>query len=159
MLNEFGIIARNEWMKSSEIRSEIELDEFIIMPNHIHGIVRINNPNPSNVGAYGNTPGGENNDRTVAHSKTHNDEQEDHNRAYFHTPLRSPSKSIGAMVRGYKSSVTTQINILRNSPQFPVWQRNYYEHIIRNDESYETIKNYILNNPSNWINDQLYYKK
>ena len=58
------------------------------------------------------------------------------------------------MVAGYKSTVTKQINILRNSPGVPVWQRNYYEHIIRNEESYHQISEYIKSNPMNWQDDK-----
>jgi len=53
------------------------------------------------------------------------------------------------MVRGFKSAVTTRINILRGTLGVPVWQRNYYEHIIGTDREYETIAAYIANNPSN----------
>ena len=59
------------------------------------------------------------------------------------TPLRSPSKTLGAIVRGFKSAVTKQIG-------FPVWQRNYHEHIIRNTNAFTKISNYILNNPAQW---------
>lgn len=59
------------------------------------------------------------------------------------TPLRSPSKTLGSIVRGFKSAVTKQIG-------FPVWQRNYHEHIIRNANAFTKISNYILNNPAQW---------
>jgi REP element-mobilizing transposase RayT len=62
-------------------------------------------------------------------------------------------KSIGSMVAGYKSTVTKQINILRNIPGAPEWQRNYYEHIIRNEESYYRISEYIKSNPMKWLDD------
>ncbi len=55
---------------------------------------------------------------------------------------------------GFKSSVTKRINILRNAPCATVWQRNYYEHIIRNEEDYERIFNYIVSNPTNWAKDE-----
>jgi hypothetical protein len=99
--------------------------------------------------------------------------------AYGHTPLRhdgipspigqppqqsnsptfrSPSKTIGAMVRGFKSAVTIKINQIRNTPHVPVWQRNYYEHIIRDEEDYLRILTYIHNNPFLWLEDKLYAK-
>jgi putative transposase len=65
-------------------------------------------------------------------------------------------KSIGAMIAGYKSSVTMQINILRNSPGQHVWQRNFYDNIIRDDETRQNIKNYIVNNPAKWKDDRFY---
>jgi putative transposase len=55
---------------------------------------------------------------------------------------------------GFKSSVTKRINVLENTPGAPVWQRNYYEHIIRDEQDYERIFNYIANNPSNWPEDE-----
>ncbi|MFH1161430.1 MAG: transposase [bacterium] len=124
ILNPMGQIARHEWIKTTEIRTNITLGEYVVMPNHIHGIVVINGL-PGIVGAYGNTP------------------------------LRSPTKTVGAIVRGYKSAVTKQINILRNCPKCPVWQRNYYEHIIYDESEYLRISEYIYNNPANWMDDTL----
>jgi putative transposase len=64
--------------------------------------------------------------------------------------------SLRAIVRSYKSAVTYQINRLRKSPGKPIWQRNYYEHIIRGQQDLESIHKYILNNPENWVNDPEY---
>ena len=58
------------------------------------------------------------------------------------------------MVRGFKSAVTTQINLLRGTPRIPLWQRNYYEHIIRNDADLTRIREYIANNPTRWADDE-----
>lgn len=68
--------------------------------------------------------------------------------------FRSPSQTIGAIVRGFKSAVTKCINKLRDSPGDPVWQRNYYEHVIRNDYDLNDIRDYILNNPLKWHLDK-----
>jgi REP element-mobilizing transposase RayT len=62
------------------------------------------------------------------------------------TSLQSPSQTVGAIVRGFKSSVTKCIG-------FPVWQRNYHEHIIRNKNSLQTISQYIIENPARWQDD------
>lgn len=104
-LNEFGEIARQEWVKSEEIRDEVELDEFIIMPNHMHAIVWI-------VGAHGRAP---NESNTI-------DERTGGRRP----PLRLP-QSLGSLIAGYKSAVTRRINRRRDTRGAPVWQRNYYE--------------------------------
>ena len=125
ILNEFGEIARNEWMKSPIIRKEIKLDEFIIMPNHIHGIVIIDH-GTSIVGANGRSP---------------------------LRDFRMEPKSISSFVAGYKSSVTKQIHILRKWPNISVWQRNYYEHIIRNETELNILREYITNNPLKWDED------
>jgi REP element-mobilizing transposase RayT len=116
VLNEYGQIVREEWFRSAEIRKEIELenDEFIVMPNHIHGIVYL----------VGNT-------RAKNEDMEQNKVIEDVVRAYGHTPLQasclnSPSKTLGSMIRSYKGSVTTRINTLQKTPGNPVWLRNYF---------------------------------
>ena len=62
--------------------------------------------------------------------------------------------SIPAIVRAYKSSVTHRINLMRGLPNTPVWQRNYYEHIIRNAGDANRIHLYIESNPINWAEDE-----
>lgn len=135
-LNEYGRIVEIEWLKTPEIRPNIELLEYIIMPNHFHGIVVIDE-NRRGVLQYAPT--------TASSHKT-----------TASTNFRSPSQTIGAIIRGFKSAVTKKINIDRSMPGIPVWQRNYYEHIIRDDESYYRISEYIKNNPVNWQKDDYY---
>lgn len=65
----------------------------------------------------------------------------------------SQSNTLGAIIRGYKSSVSSQ---LKNHFNHPIWQRNYYEHIIRNEQSYQMISEYIQNNPVLWEQDRFY---
>ena len=129
MLNAIGKIAWEEWIRSPEIRREIGLDIFIVMPNHIHGIVYIFD---DVVGATGQSP--------LPRHDCH--------------PHGPAPKSLGAFAAGFKSSVTKRINSLKHTPGSPVWQRNYYEHIIRDEADYERIANYIANNPSNWAEDE-----
>lgn len=128
VLNQFGTIAYNEWMKSITIRTEIELDSITIMPNHIHGIVFICN-------------------QTIKDARFTSTK----NRLSALKPASIPS-----FIAGYKSSVTRQINQIRKRPGAPVWQRNYYEHIIRNEVSLEMIREYILYNPKTWEKDTLF---
>lgn len=144
ILNEYGQIAQTEWVRSAEIRKEIKIDKFVIMPNHLHAIMAIDNHHP--VGPYGHT----------AESNTSENHTQKDPRTYCHTSLQSPSKNVGAMIRGFKSSVTTKINILRNTPQTPVWQAQYYDHIISNRQEYHKIFNYIVNNPAKWQEDKYY---
>ncbi len=80
--------------------------------------------------------------------------------AYGDTPLhlpdralRSPAKTLGAMVRAFKGAVTARINTLRATPGTPVWQRNYHEHIIRDERSLNRIRQYIRDNPAQWAFD------
>ncbi len=107
------------------------------MPNHFHGIVHIfQNKIESVVGAYGHTP--------LRENKLINSKNE----------FRSPPHTLGAMIRGFKSSVTTRINTLRGTPGVPVWQRNYYDHIIRSDSAYSAVETYIQDNPLRWVMDK-----
>ena len=135
LLNRFGKIVESEWLKTEQIRENIELDEYIIMPNHFHGIIIITDTvrgtvhEDNTVGAYSNTPLRKNS-------------------------FRSPSRTIGAIVRGFKSAVTKCINEYRETPGFPIWQRNYYEHIIRSREELSCIREYIANNPLQWQFDR-----
>ena len=132
-LNVFGDIATEEWLQSLEIRREIKLDIYVVMPNHIHGIVIITDDNDSDiVGATGRSP-------------LHTGSKQAH----------GPTKrSLGSFIAGYKSRVTKRVNILRRSPGTPIWQRNYYEHIIRHDDELNHLRSYIANNPISWELDK-----
>lgn len=119
VLNDMGQIAHNEWLKTMELRDNVELGEFVIMPNHFHAIIQL-------LFRWGEC----------------------------NSPQRVPSQTIGAIVRGYKPAVTKQLNLINNG--IVVWQRNYYEHIIRDERSYERISKYIINNPAKWNDDKFY---
>ncbi len=66
------------------------------------------------------------------------------------------TNTIPSIVRGFKSTVTKQINIVRSTPGSPVWQRGYHEHIIRNEKAYTKISEYIIYNPEKWMEDKYY---
>lgn len=156
VLNEYGQIAHDEWVKTAQIRPNVQLHEFVVMPNHIHGIIQL-----LDIRRLGEL-----------HSPNHNELHSlddnwgvcktplrDNNWGVCKTPLRGPSQTIGAIVRGYKSSVTKQINLLcAGDAPIKLWQRNYYEHIIRNEQSYQRISEYIINNPAKWEGDKFYKK-
>ena len=137
--NEYGGIVRNELMLTEQMRPNIKIDTCVIMPNHIHVIFGVG------VGAYCNTP-----QHTPQHTPKHTSK---HVQSTRKTTFASPSGTIGAIVRGIKSTSTKQINLLRNSPGIPVWQRNYYERIVRDEKALFAIRNYIRKNPVNWFND------
>ncbi len=130
-LNKLGIIARDEWIKSFQIRPEIIMDKYIVMPNHLHSIVVIRDAGDRNRDKLN-----KGNPRVA--------------------PTGPKNKSIGALVAGFKSVATKKINDMRGTPGAPVWQRNYHEHIIRNEESLEKIREYVINNPRNWKKDSLF---
>lgn len=146
-LNAFGEIASIEWNKTEIIRKEIRLDSYMIMQNHLHAVVWITNLNLETfiVGANGYSP-------SCITNKIISD-----NRAYRHTPLRSPSNTIGSLIRGFKSSTTNKIHKINKKYNEPVWQRNYYEHIIRNENELNFIREYIRTNPANWRLDKYYF--
>ena len=66
---------------------------------------------------------------------------------------KAPGGYAAEIIRAFKSFSAKRINLLRKTAGIPVWQRNYYEHIIRDEKDYETKRNYILSNPQNWEND------
>ncbi len=129
-LNDLGRVVQFTWDDLVNHVENIELGPFVIMPNHIHGIIQIIEPN---VGA-GSEPA-----RTAPAPTTSSSQ----------TPLSE-------IVRQFKTFSARRINTLRNSTDKPVWQRNYYEHIIRNDQSFQKIGEYILTNPVQWENDRYY---
>ncbi|MDF1520769.1 MAG: transposase [Brevefilum sp.] len=127
-LNPIGYIVSEVWQSIPKHHPKTIVDPFIIMPNHIHGIINI-------VGARHAVP-------------LHQSEK-------FGKPVPG---SIPTIVRSFKSETTRRINVFRNSPGSKVWQRNYYEHVIRNEKDYESIYEYILTNPQNWVKDIEYQK-
>ncbi len=129
-LSPWGEIVREEWFRTAEIRANVLLydHEFVVMPNHIHGIVRI--VDVPVVGAQ----------RRCAPTNSNR-------------PHVDPG-SLGAIVRSFKSIVTRRINRLRGTIGAPVWQRDYYEHIIRNERTLEIIRRYIVYNPLRWHLDR-----
>ena len=121
-LNDYGRLVEAEWIKTANIRDNIELDAFVVMPNHFHGILTI----------VDNCRG------TVHRAPT---------LERFGKPT---SGSLPTIVRYFKSVVTRRINELRSTPNTPIWHRNYYEHVIRNEDDLAEIREYITNNPQKW---------
>ena len=137
VLNELGRIVEEKIIKSETIRAELEIGEFAIMPNHIHLIVWINPPNVD-IGAHGRAP-------------LRNEIEFSNVGIAYRKP-----KSLGAFVAGFKSATTKRINQIMKLPGVKLWQRNYYEHIIRTETDLNAIREYILNNPANWEKDEYY---
>jgi len=121
ILNEYGKIINDEWNKTKLIRPNIEIDYYIIMTNHLHGIIIINKQSRG----------------VLQYAPTEN-------------KFSSPSHTLGSIIRGFKSSSTKKINIKRNTPGQVVWQRNYFEKIIRNEKELFYIRKYIEQNPLKW---------
>jgi putative transposase len=195
MLNDAGQIANECWLNIPNHFPNVILHEFIIMPNHVHGIIQLvgaNNYSPQMISSEFNSPAnnspkinspennlaenqltkignnhldGVGNDLNDNHSNhgAKNDGVGNHgakNVSINHgaknvSPLRghSPSKTIGSIVRGYKIGVTNWFRYNGNSEK--IWQRNYWEHIIRDEQSCHRIAEYIINNPAKWDIDSL----
>ncbi len=146
ILNDYGKIANDEWEKLPERFPNIELDVFQIMPNHIHGIIVLNEPN---VGAT----------LAVAQNDNVSDNVASDIRAGASPAPTKQNATVGDIVGAYKSLVANKcLNIYKtkNETMGKLWQRNYHEHIIRNEQSYQTISNYIINNPANWNDDKFF---
>ncbi len=120
-LNEYGKIAEYTLNDLVNHIGGIELDEYVVMPNHIHGIIVIG------VGA-GSEPA-----PTLTATKRH---------------------ALPEIVRQFKTFSARRINAKRSTPGVPAWQRNYYEHVIRDDDDLNRIREYIINNPMNWDTDK-----
>jgi len=140
ILNDGGKIVEKCWIDIPEHFPNAILDEFIIMPNHIHGIIILNELDFDNVGANMVVDVGANN-----HSPPQNDRP------------HGTTRTIGSIIRGFKIGVTKWFR--QNSNIHTVWQRNYYDHIIRNEIELIKIRKYIINNPRNWTNDNNYINR
>lgn len=158
-LNDAGMMVETEWLKLPKRFKNITLHEFVVMPNHFHAILEI-------VGAT----------LVVAQNETNNDV--DQNNGATQTQIGQPqgiaptdttteiatdikNKTIGDMVGAFQSIVTVRyirgVKYLGWQPfNGKLWQRNYYERIIRNQQSYQTISEYIKNNPAKWNGDKFY---
>ncbi len=140
-LSPIGKIAETEWVKTIELRPDmnLELGEFVVMPNHFHGIIIIHeNQYNSGIG-FG---------RDTMHCVT----------TKTNTPANQfgpQSKNLASIIRGYKSAVTTYAR--KNNIPFD-WQPRFHDHIIRSVDEYYRISNYIVSNPVQWQKDRFFKK-
>ncbi|HEV7669699.1 MAG TPA: transposase [Thermoanaerobaculia bacterium] len=121
--NEYGEVAAACWAEMPHHFSNVVADIQVVMPNHVHGIVTIESG-------------------TFRFAKP-----------FDPAAPRIASGSLPAIVRSYKAAVSRRINALRENPAGQVWQRNYYEHIVRDQGSLEAIRTYIRDNPLAWTTD------
>jgi len=151
ILNEYGKIVEQCWNNLSNHYDNIELDAYVIMPNHFHGIILITD-NVDNV----------DNVRAIRELPIHELPRQRKHELPIHELPRQQQKQrqqqrrkmlLPKIVGRFKTNSAKQINQMRNTPGISVWQRNYYEHIIRDEKSLENIRNYIINNPAKWQDD------
>ena len=117
----WGRIAAEEWSEIRSRRPHVESDAFVVMPNHIHGILLL-----------------------------HGDATKEFGLGEFSAPQRD---SLGAIVGGYKAGVTRRIRLLEQMQNQQVWQRNYFDRIIRSEAELEKFRAYIADNPRRWAHD------
>jgi REP element-mobilizing transposase RayT len=154
ILNDAGKMVENEWKNLKNRFQNIELHEFIVMPNHFHGILQIVGATlvvaqNNNMVAQNDMIAPNNNGATNKKATTRV------------APTRVAPTTVGDIIGAFQSIVT--VNYIRAVKNFgwqsfdkKLWQRNYWEHIIRNEKSYSNIVNYIINNPEKWETDTLY---
>lgn len=121
-LNHYGEIADTAWKNAVNYYNNIELDEFIVMPNHIHGILFLLEDNVTEQCSV-----------TTVNGKNYG--------------------KLSKIVKSYKEAVTKQIKNIHNNNEF-TWQRSFYDHIIRDDEGLNKIREYIKYNPLKWNSDR-----
>ena len=161
ILNEYGKIVEQCWNNLSNHYDNIELDAYVIMPNHFHGIILITDTvdNVDNVGAIHELPLHELPLHELPLHELPLHESPLHESPIHESPQQRRKMLLPKIVGRFKTNSAKQINQMRNTPGISVWQRNYYEHIIRNDKSLENIRNYIINNPSKWYYNDYNPKK
>ncbi len=151
-LNEIGQIVVECWNRISQHFPSVELGESVIMPNHFHGIIswgiaETRDPQPF-VGARSPRP-----------SENTNNRRGEVPSSNVITPNRRgevPSPSLGKIVAYFKYQSTKHINQHHNTPGTRIWQRNYHDHIIRDDIDLQRLRQYMQNNPMKWELDQLH---
>jgi REP element-mobilizing transposase RayT len=142
--NRCGEIVCRGWLDLPRHYPHAVLDAFMCMPNHVHGIVILRD----DAGRGGSISG-----KIVTPSEAHSGELCAPDSAQTR-PYEATRHGVPEIIRAFKSFSARRINILRNTSGVPVWQRNYYEHIIRGDADLSRIRAYILDNPRRWDLDQ-----
>lgn len=137
-LSESGRIAEDCWRAIPDHFPDVELGAFVVMPNHVHGIIILN----------GNRRGTMDGRGTIYRAPTMDTTDRAPTTEQFQKPVAG---SLATILRAYKAAVTRRIN--RELHLTGIWQRNYYEHIIRNENEHDRIHRYIEANPLNWGTD------
>ena len=117
----YSEIVEWSWKQLATLNDHVVLDEYVVMPNHFHGILVI--------------------DVRRGGSRT--------------APTNAPAarKPLGRLIGSFKTMAAKRINLLRDAPGLEVWQRNYYERIIRDEAELGRIRQYVIDNPANWLAD------
>jgi REP element-mobilizing transposase RayT len=133
ILSESGQIVHDNWKNLPTHFHYVELDSFVVMPNHFHAIILINH----------------NQNEVKNQNSIH---RKNENRQNYYSHISPKSGSLSAVIRSFKSSCTREIN-LRNPALSFNWQARFHDHIIRDRLAHSRIRNYIINNPQKWFED------
>lgn len=128
LLSTLGCVVDECWLWLQKQYAYVELDAYVVMPNHLHGIIFIT-------------------------QNAEGDSRIDGSRAGGSRTAPTPSKTLGRLIGAFKTTSTKKINHIKQTPGVQLWQRNYYEHIIRNEADLNRIREYILYNPARWEQD------
>lgn len=134
MPNAIGAIVAEEWRRKAELRLCVKLDAVVVMPNHLHGVLAI-------LGA----------DNRANQREAPSD-------SFKRKSGKLQADSLGAIIGRFKGSVTRRVHNLSTCGDLTVWQRNYYDHIIRSEASLQAIREYIAMNPSRWTEDSYFFE-
>ncbi|MFH1798929.1 MAG: transposase [Candidatus Omnitrophota bacterium] len=127
ILNNYGNIIKQQWQWLGQQYPYVKLDEYIIMPNHVHGIIIINNLYINHFVTARSRPG-----------PTHSN--------------NIKIKSLSSLIGAFKTTSSKSIRL--NGLSDFIWQRSFHDHIIRNEKSLQKIREYIINNPASWAEDE-----
>lgn len=144
ILNTLGCVVEDEWLKTAEIRPYITLDDYVIMPNHFHAILFIDGDISQSIR------------RAESESRRGDLSGRPHNTHDKHRPNGPKKGSLAAVIAQFKRITTLKINRVRGIKGELVWQRNYYERIIRNEIMLDAFRRYTLYNPARWLEDHEY---
>ncbi len=147
-LSDIGQIVKEEWLKSFQIRFELISKCYVIMPNHIHAVVVLDNPLN-----YPVIPDPDCIDEGMCGALELSDYEPD--KICKPKGLYRPPESISSFIAGFKSAATTRINQYRRTPYKKVWQPRFYDHLVRDKAEYWRIEKYIRENPANYMKDSL----
>ncbi|HOG79295.1 MAG TPA: hypothetical protein PK454_06025 [Anaerolineaceae bacterium] len=153
-LSPIGRLVHTEWRRLALRFKFVALDEFVIMPDHVHGILWLQAPGEAqphqpqlSMACLALTG-------SVAPSDCKGEARQPDANSH-HTglarPRGAPAHSLGAIVGAFKSSVTLRANLMQNASRSSVWQRNYYEHVIRTEAELNRTRLYIQQNPLKWV--------
>ena len=152
ILNKFGNVVEGEWIRTKEARKYVDLDYYVIMPNHLHGIIIIEQSiEKNNVQSPLNTTKNVGATRQVAQNK-------DVRAIRRIAPTKQTliPNSLSSIIGQFKSKVKKRLREISGNPDLKIWQRNYYEHIIRNEIDLQNIRRYITLNPLKWEIDEYF---